>query len=327
MKIFNQITILFIFALLPHLGHAQATSVAEQIVKAEVKQAAKAGIKQFVKTEVKNEAKQVAKQEAKQLAKQEAKQVAKQEAKQVAKQEAKQVAKQEAKQLAKQEVKLAAKTEAKQVAKQEEKQILQHGTEQTIKEKSLSEDLSKSKFSSFRNNVKTAVTRVRISTENQYIKASEYEKFLLNPNNKEKIANLTFGADKDAVILRKNMRIVMGDSYKYAEQGGNAAHHIVGGGKASAPAREILERYGIDINDPRNGIFLPMSPENILKGTNHPGKHQDEYFFEVNRRLGEARSKDQCLEILDDLKEELYKGKMALQDELKANTILSSFNN
>ena len=327
MKIFNQITILFIFALLPHLGHAQATSVAEQIVKAEVKQAAKAGIKQFVKTEVKNEAKQVAKQEAKQLAKQEAKQVAKQEAKQVAKQEAKQVARQEAKQLAKQEVKLAAKTEAKQVAKQEEKQILQHGTEQTIKEKSLSEDLSKSKFSSFRNNVKTAVTRVRISTENQYIKASEYEKFLLNPNNKEKIANLTFGADKDAVILRKNMRIVMGDSYKYAEQGGNAAHHIVGGGKASAPAREILERYGIDINDPRNGIFLPMSPENILKGTNHPGKHQDEYFFEVNRRLGEARSKDQCLEILDDLKEELYKGKMALQDELKANTILSSFNN
>jgi len=319
MKIFNQITILFLFALLPHLGHAQATSVAEQIVKAEVKQAAKAGIKQFVKTEVKQEAKQVVKQEAKQLAKQ--------EAKQVAKQEAKQVAKQEVKQLAKQEVKLAAKTEVKQVAKQEEKQLLQHGTEQTIKEKSLSEDLAKSKFSSFRNNVKTAVTRVRISSDNQYIKASEYEKFLLNPNNKEKIANLTFGADKDAVILRNNMKIVMGDSYKYAEQGGNAAHHIVGGGKASAPAREILERYGIDINDPRNGIFLPMSPENILKGTNHPGKHQDEYFYEVFRRLKEAKSKDQCLEILDDLKEELYKGKMALQNELKANTILSSFNN
>ena len=318
MKIFNQITIL-LFTLIPHLGNAQATSVAEQIVKAEVKQAAKAGIKQFVKTEVKQEAKQVVKQEAKQLAKQEAKQVAKQEAKQVAKQEAKQIVKQE--------VKYAAKTEVKQVAKQEEKQLLQHGTEQTIKEKSLSDDLAKSKFSSFRNNVKTAVTRVRISTDNQYIKASEYEKFLLNPNNKEKIANLTFGANKDAVILRKNMKIVMGDSYKYAEQGGNAAHHIVGGGKASAPAREILERYGIDINDPRNGIFLPMSPENILKGTNHPGKHQDEYFYEVNRRLGEAKCKDQCLEILDDLKEELYKGKIALQNELKANTILSSFNN
>ena len=319
MKIINQITILFIFALFPHLGNAQATSVAEQIVKAEVKQAAKAGIKQFVKTEVKQEAKQVAKQEAKQ--------VAKQEAKQVAKQEAKQVAKQEAKQIVKQEVKLAAKTEVKQVAKQEEKQLLQHGTEQTIKEKSLSDDLAKSKFSSFRNNVKTAVTRVRISTDNQYIKASEYEKFLLNPNNKEKIGNLTFGAEKDGGILRKNMKIVMGDSYKYAEQGGNAAHHIVGGGKDSAPAREILERYGIDINDPRNGIFLPMSPENILKGTNHPGKHQKEYFYEVNRRLREAKSKDQCLEILDDLKEELYKGKMALQNELKANTILSSFNN
>ena len=327
MKIFNQITILFIFALLPHLSNAQVTSVAEQIVKAEVKQAAKAGIKQFVKTEVKQEAKQVAKQEAKQFAKQEAKQFAKQEAKQVAKQEAKQVAKQEAKQIVKQEVKLAAKTEVKQVAKQEEKQLLQHGTEQTIKEKSLSEDLAKSKFSSFRNNVKTAVTRVRISTDNQYIKASEYENFLLNPNNKEKIANLTFGAEKDAGILRKNMKIVMGDSYKYAEQGGNAAHHIVGGGEASAPARKILERYGIDINDPRNGIFLPMSPENILKGTNHPGRHQDEYFYEVNRRLEEAKSKDHCLEILDVLKEKLYNGKMALQDDLKANTILNSFNN
>ena len=138
---------------------------------------------------------------------------------------------------------------------------------------------------------------------------------------------MTFGAEKDAGILRKNMKIVMGDSYKYAEQGGNAAHHIVGGGEASAPARKILERYGIDINDPRNGIFLPMSPENILKGTNHPGRHQDEYFYEVNRRLEEAKSKDHCLEILDVLKEKLYNGKMALQDDLKANTILNSFNN
>ena len=42
----------------------------------------------------------------------------------------------------------------------------------------------------------------------------------------------------------------------------NAAHHIVAGSSPkAAEARAILQRYGIDINDSANGVFLPTVRE------------------------------------------------------------------
>lgn len=343
MKIFRKFICLLFCAVLPNVSYGQATAVFKQVAKAEAKQAAKTGVKQAVKVEikqaVKNEIKQAAKEEAKQAVKTEMKQAVKAEIKQGAKAEIKQIVKGETKQAVKAEVRQLGSYEAQKVAKAEMtktvrseaetvvSQELREGTATAYK-KSLKQDLGKGSFSKFSDNAKTAATRTMIRQKNQYVKAADYEKMMADPKNAEKMSALNLSENtKDANVLRNNMKICMGDSYKYAAEGGNAAHHIVGGGENSATARKVLDKYGININDPRNGILLPTAPEKLLKGTNHNGKHTDDYFDKVNRRLSEAKSKEQCLEILDDIKEELYKGKLALYNDHKANTILNSFNN
>ena len=57
----------------------------------------------------------------------------------------------------------------------------------------------------------------------------------------------------------------------------------------------ILEKYGIDINDPINGILLPTNKKGTLKGTLHGGRHTKRYCDEVNNRLRKARSKEECI--------------------------------
>lgn len=42
----------------------------------------------------------------------------------------------------------------------------------------------------------------------------------------------------------------------------NAAHHIVAGNSPKASeARAIMQKFGIDINDASNGVFLPTKKE------------------------------------------------------------------
>ena len=116
----------------------------------------------------------------------------------------------------------------------------------------------------------------------------------------------------------------MGKHYK--DLGDNAAHHLVGDSPESAIAKGILEKYGIDINDPINGILLPTNRKGTLKGTLHSGRHTKKYCNEVNNRLRKARSKEECMEILDGIKNDLYNGKLELysNDKHKVNKVTSS---
>jgi hypothetical protein len=70
---------------------------------------------------------------------------------------------------------------------------------------------------------------------------------------------------------------------------GAAAHHLVpGGAKAAGPAREVLGKFGIGINDAANGVFLG--------GSVHSGIHTNAYYETVNELLGGATSRQQALD-------------------------------
>lgn len=82
-----------------------------------------------------------------------------------------------------------------------------------------------------------------------------------------------------------------------------------------------MKKFKIDINDPRNAILLPVEPKSIMKGTLH-GKHANNYDEYVLNRLKQAATPEQCLEVMDDIKSELYKGNLQLLIEHKVNTAL-----
>jgi uncharacterized protein RhaS with RHS repeats len=76
---------------------------------------------------------------------------------------------------------------------------------------------------------------------------------------------------------------------------GMDAHHIVAGSAArAAPARAVLERFGIHINDAANGVFLPA--------TVHAKLHTNKYYDAVNDALAQATTKEEALEVLDALR-------------------------
>lgn len=88
----------------------------------------------------------------------------------------------------------------------------------------------------------------------------------------------------------------------------NAAHHIVAGSsKKAAEARAILLNFGVDINDAVNGVFLPMV-KNVSDAAYHPRLHTKAYYEKVTELLSSAQSKEDVIEILSDIAEQLQKG-------------------
>ena len=88
----------------------------------------------------------------------------------------------------------------------------------------------------------------------------------------------------------------------------NAAHHVVAGSsKKASEARSILEKFGIDINAADNGVFLPTE-KGVSSAAYHPSLHTNEYYRKVNGLLEGATSKEDVLDILDMIKEELLDG-------------------
>lgn len=88
----------------------------------------------------------------------------------------------------------------------------------------------------------------------------------------------------------------------------NAAHHIVAGNSAKAEeARAILRKFGIDINDAVNGVFLPTVKDTV-DSAYHPSLHTDQYYRTVTEMLSEAQSKDDVIDILSDIAEQLKNG-------------------
>ena len=88
----------------------------------------------------------------------------------------------------------------------------------------------------------------------------------------------------------------------------NAAHHIVAGSSPKAEeARAILQKFGIDINDAANGVFLPTAKD-AAESAYHPGLHTDKYYRMVTEMLSQVTSKEDVLDILSDIAEQLANG-------------------
>lgn len=90
---------------------------------------------------------------------------------------------------------------------------------------------------------------------------------------------------------------------------GAAAHHIVQGGSEktdAVQARRKLYSLGIDIDDPANGVWLPTekSPSSV-PGINHRKIHTNTYREQVARDLQSATTKEEAIEILEDIKQRI----------------------
>ncbi|PMB10574.1 hypothetical protein CEN49_03710 [Fischerella thermalis CCMEE 5273] len=98
----------------------------------------------------------------------------------------------------------------------------------------------------------------------------------------------------------------------------NAAHHIVPWNDPRAQdARKVLDSYGIETESAVNGVFLPYTEnEYVTNEAMHVGSHGKNYIEEVNRMLRRTKSKgatkDQIIEELNNIREELISGNLKL---------------
>ena len=96
---------------------------------------------------------------------------------------------------------------------------------------------------------------------------------------------------------------------------GWAAHHLVGADRHSREAREVLQRYEIDINSAENGMHLPghAVPEGERGGLPlHSGPHPADYGNEVSARLKQAQSRDEAIQILQGVREDVGSGALRI---------------
>jgi len=85
---------------------------------------------------------------------------------------------------------------------------------------------------------------------------------------------------------------------------------VAGSSKRAEGARKVLQKFGIDINDARNGLFLPSN----LASTNPTGvavrsvTHTSEYYNAVNQLLRRATTKEEALQALQHIRSKLLSG-------------------
>ena len=94
---------------------------------------------------------------------------------------------------------------------------------------------------------------------------------------------------------------------------------MAGSEEAAAPAREILLKVGLGINDASNGVFLCMRSD-ACTGTIHSGRHTQYYYDEINALVTSAYDETANLETnrraveqtLDRIADRLRKGELPL---------------
>jgi len=72
-------------------------------------------------------------------------------------------------------------------------------------------------------------------------------------------------------------------------------------------AGDNLQRFGVDINDATNGVFLPTQ-KGVSNSVYHPSLHTDSYYRKVTEYLRSATSRNDVVDILDNIAEELLDG-------------------
>lgn len=141
------------------------------------------------------------------------------------------------------------------------------------------------------------------------------DNFELESQRTEIESKMTLGQEHDGGTLRYNMEQVM---EKKSNTEISNAHHIVG--RDTPQAAKKLEELSIDRNDPANGIFLPNSTESPLKGAVHgQGRHSIDYSNEVEQRFAGVTTREEALEVLQSIKEDLYSGDLYVHKDIPAN--------
>ncbi|WP_173222805.1 AHH domain-containing protein [Paenibacillus alba] len=110
-------------------------------------------------------------------------------------------------------------------------------------------------------------------------------------------------ASSNSALLRSNL---VGAGYSEPTYT-NAAHHIVAANDPrAASAVGILRKYGVNIDSADNGVFLPTSDGYVE--SNHRRIHTNVYYDNVNNLLQKSKSKEDVLDILDNIRTDLQNG-------------------
>ena len=113
---------------------------------------------------------------------------------------------------------------------------------------------------------------------------------------------------KNARILRKNML----DAGDVKPNYNCDAHHIVPSGDGryakATMCKDILTKFGIDINSASNGVFLPSQPGIQTAATYHGALHTASYYDKVYAVLSQANSADEVVGALGYIKTALLNG-------------------
>jgi RHS repeat-associated protein len=115
-----------------------------------------------------------------------------------------------------------------------------------------------------------------------------------------------------ASIARASLRRALERAGQMARPG-DQAHHIVAlRAEAAAPAREVLRKFGVELNEAANGVFLPSKSIPGVNTAVHSGGHPRAYYEYVNDALASAQSRQDVLEILREIRRGLSTGSIGL---------------
>lgn len=92
-------------------------------------------------------------------------------------------------------------------------------------------------------------------------------------------------------------------------QAGEAAHHIVAkAARAAQPARDVLGKVGIKVNDAVNGVILPAAKDYVGQAVNHLSLHTEKYYNAVNKALANVQVREEAEAVLNSVAEALKNG-------------------
>jgi hypothetical protein len=85
---------------------------------------------------------------------------------------------------------------------------------------------------------------------------------------------------------------------------------VLSTGKRADPARQQLAAFGIDINSPVNGVFLPRfkTSPNPSGAAVHASTHSHKYIDAVNEMMSWARNADEATDVLNYIRRQLQAG-------------------
>jgi hypothetical protein len=69
-----------------------------------------------------------------------------------------------------------------------------------------------------------------------------------------------------------------------------------------------LTRFKVDINAAENGVFLPDRAASAPPGMYHRTLHTQRYYEGVNNALRDVRTRQEALEVLGDIRDQLQSG-------------------